>query len=331
MENKIITLLSLVLFTACNYSSFKATELEEPKVAVSSFFSPDSVIRVKVTPVVDAFTDSSKPLDVKEVKVINQKTGQVAYLEKEDGSESVYTTNEFLPALGDIFKLEVQTSASDEPIVAVDSICATVVPFRLANTGVNVQDFSEGNSFECYIYRTAIVRFLPVGTENPNYYELVVFTADYDYNHSEKIIKRGPEYQASLTSSTSIVTSEDYYPSKTLIGASHPKSLLFKSTSVKDSVSIDFSYVTSTSGSASEWTSCAHDLRIELRRVSYAYYKYKTGLYKQKNAVKGDIIYGGAPLVIVPTNVENGTGVFAGYNSVEYKTYIGEYLYKRQD
>jgi hypothetical protein len=327
----LISIFLVLLFVSCNYPLFNSTEEEKPTVAISSFFSPDSVIRVKVTPVIDAFTDSSETLDVKEVKVTNQKTGQVAYLEKEDGSESVYTTAQFVPALGDVLKLEVQTNASDEPIVAVDSICATVVPFQLVSTGVNVQDYSEGNSFECSIYRTAIIRFLPVGSENPHYYELVVFTADYDYNYSEKIIKRGPEYQASLTSSTSIVTSEDYYPSKTLIGASHPKSLLFKSTSVKDSVSIDFSYVTSTSGSASGWTSCAHDLRIELRRVSYAYYKYKTALYKQKNAVKGDIIYGGSPPVMIPTNVENGTGVFAGYNATECKAYIDEYLYKRQN
>jgi len=324
MKNKIIILLSMVLFTACNYSSFKATELEEPKVAVSSFFSPDSVLRVKIAPVVDAFTDSSKTLDVKEVKVTNQKTGQVAYLEKEDSSESVYTSAQLIPALGDVLKLEVQTNASDEPIVAIDSICATVVPFQLVSTGVNVDDRSKGNNIECYIHRTGIIRFLPVGDEAPQYYELNVYVENIEEDLSVSFRR---EHQVSLTSSTSIVTSEDYYPSKTAIASYNPHSLLFKCISGKDSVSVDFVYGSIMIGSSSGWKSCAHNLRIELRRVSYAYYKYTTALAKQENAMIGDVLYGGAPPVMIPTNIENGTGVFAGYNATEYKIFLDEYVY----
>ena len=324
MKNKILVLLFLALCTACDYQSFTATELEKPKVAVSSFFSPDSVIRVKVTPVVDAFADSSKILDVKEVKVTNQKTGQVVYLEKEDSSESVYTTAQLIPALGDVFKLEVQTSASDEPIVAVDSICATVVPFRLASTGVNVDDRSKGNTIAIGIDRTGIIRFLPVGDEDPQYYELNVYVENIN---DDLPVSFRREYGVCLTSSTSIVTSEDYYPSKTAIASYNPHTLLFKCNSGKDSVSVDFVYGATIIGSSSGWKSCAHNLRVELRRVSYAYYKYTTAWAKQENAMIGDILYGGAPPVMIPTNIENGTGVFAGYNVTEYKTFLDEYVY----
>ncbi len=327
MENKIIILLSLVLFTACNYSSFKATELEEPKVAVSSFFSPDSIIRVKVTPVVDAFTDSSKTLVVKEVKVTNLKTGQVVYLEKEDSSESVYTSAQLIPALGDVFKLEVLTSASDEPIVAVDSICATVVPFRLASTGVDVDDRSRGNTIECYINRTGVIRFLPVGSEDPQYYELNVYVENIAEDLPDSFWR---EHRVTLTSSTSIVTSEDYYPSKTAIASYNPHTLLFKCSPGNDSVSVDFVYGSIMIGSSAGWKSCAHNLRIELRRVSYAYYKFATAWAKQENAMIGDILYGGAPPVLIPSNVENGTGVFAGYNATEYKTFIEKYIYEKE-
>ena len=331
MKNKILVLLFLALFTACNYSSFEATELEEPKVAVSSFFSPDSVLRVKVTPVADAFTDSSKTLDVKEVKVTNQKTGQVVYLEKEDSSESVYTTAQLIPALGDIFKLEVQTSASDKPIVAVDSIGATVVPFRLVSTGVVVDDRSSGNSIALLIKRTGIVKFLPVAGESTHYYELIVYSKIYDEDNEDVNIIKREEHQAILTSSSSVVTLEDYYPSKTSMAAFEPSSLLFKysSSSTNDSVSIDFSYGVTMVGSSEGWTSCAHDLRIELRQVSFAYYKYMTALLKQENALMGDILYGGAPPVLIPSNVENGTGVFAGYSTSECKTFIEKYVYQR--
>jgi hypothetical protein len=327
MRNRILFSVLLALFTACNYQSFTATESEKPKVAVSSFFSPDSVIRVKVTPVADAFTDSSKTLDVKEIKVTNQKTGQIAYLEKEDSSESVYTTAQLIPVLGDVFKLEVLTSASDEPIVAVDSICATVTPFRLASAGVDVDDRSRGNTIECYINRTGVIRFLPVGSEDLQYYELNVYVENIAEDLPDSFWR---EHRVTLTSSTSIVTSEDYYPSKTAIASYNPHALLFKCNSGNDSVSVDFVYGSIMIGSSAGWKSCAHNLRIELRRVSYAYYKFATAWAKQENAMIGDILYGGAPPVLIPSNVENGTGVFAGYNATEYKTFIEKYIYEKQ-
>ena len=328
MENKIIILLFLVLFTACDYQSFTATELEKPKVAVSSFFSPDSVLRVKVTPVADAFTDSSKTLDVKEVKVTNQKTGQVVYLEKEDSSESVYTSAQLIPALGDVFKLEVQTSASAEPIVAVDSISAMVVPFQIADIWVVVTDKSSGNNTAVGIRRNVNIRFMPVNDEEPVYLELLAFVTEYsDFSSMYKSSER----QSALKTSTSFITLEDYYPSVTAMDALYPHSLLFKCPVSDDSLTVNFSYSTSMSFSSEGISGFAHDLRIELRQVSFAYYKYMTALLKQENALMGDILYGGAPPVMIPTNIENGTGVFAGYNATEYKTYIDEYLYKMKN
>ena len=325
MRNRILLLVLLALFTACDYQSFTATELEEPKVAVSSFFSPDSVLRVKVTPVADAFTDSSKTLDVKEVKVTNQKTGQVAYLEKEDGSESVYTTAQFVPALGDVLKLEVLTSASDEPIVAVDSISAMVVPFQIADTWVVVTDKSSGNNTAVGIRRNVNIRFMPVNDEEPVYLELLAFVTEYsDFSSHES-----SERQSSLKTSTSFITLEDYYPSVTAMDALYPHRLLFKCPVTDDSLTVNFSYNTGMSFSSDGISSNAHDLRIELRQVSYAYYKYMTALLKQENALMGDILYGGAPPVMVPTNIENGTGVFAGYNTTECKTFIEKYIYQR--
>jgi hypothetical protein len=77
-----------------------------------------------------------------------------------------------------------------------------------------------------------------------------------------------------------------------------------------------------------EVISFAHDLAIELRTVSYAYYRYKTALYKQRNAVRGDMVYGAASPVIVPSNVENGTGIFAGYTASVRDTFIERFTYK---
>lgn len=324
MRNRILLLVLLAFFTACDYQSFTATELEKPKVAVSSFFSPDSIIRVKVTPVVDAFTDLSETLDVKEVKVTNLKTGQVVYLEKEDSSESVYTSAQLIPALGDVFKLEVQTSASDEPIVAVDSISAMVVPFQIADTWVVVTDKSSGNNTAVGIRRNVNIRFMPINDEEPVFLELLAFVTEYSDFSS---MHESSERQSSLKTSTSFITLEDYYPSVTAMDALYPHSLLFKCPVSDDSLTVNFSYSTSMSFSSKGISGFAHDLRIELRQVSYAYYKYTTAWAKQENAMIGDILYGGAPPVLIPSNVENGTGVFAGYNATEYKIFLDEYVY----
>jgi len=324
---KIYLIFLAILVTACDYPIFDSQKESEPKVAISSFFCPDSVIRVKVSPVTDAFTDSSATVEIKEVKLTNQKTGKVAYLENEVGSESVYTIDQLVPANGDVLKIEVVTGASDEAIVALDSIGESIVPFRLVDIGVTVDDRSSGNTISCTIYHTGTVKFLPVGDSKTHFYELIIFVSE----QSEEEMFSSEPYQANLHSNTSFVTSEDYYPSKNSIQAYYPKSLLFKLTGEsKDSVLLDYTYLNSSLFTDNKMNSIAHNLRVELRTVSYAYYHYKTSRYKQRNAIIGDIIYGAAPPVMVPSNVENGTGIFAGYNVTAIDTFIQEYDYQRK-
>jgi hypothetical protein len=189
---------------------------------------------------------------------------------------------------------------------------------------VTVDDRSSGNRISCTIYHTGIVKFLPEGDSKTHYYELIIFVSEQS---DEEMFSSEP-YQANLHSNTSFVTSEDYYPSKNSIQAYYPKSLLFKLTGEsKDSVLLDYTYVNSSLFTDNKMNSIAHNLRIELRTVSYAYYNYKTSRYKQRNAIIGDIIYGAAPPVMVPSNVENGTGIFAGYNVTAIDTFIDEYVY----
>jgi hypothetical protein len=321
---KNILILFLAVLVACDYPIFDSQKAAEPKVAITSFFCPDSVMRVKVAPVTNAFADSSATLEVKEVKLTNQKTGKVVLLKKEEGSASIFTTNQLVPTYGDVLKIEALTGASEESISAVDSISATILPFRLVDIGVTVDDRSSGNSISCDIYHTGTVKFLPEGDSKTHYYELIIFVSE----QSEEEMFSSEPYQVSLRSNTSFVTSEDYYPSKNSIQAYYPKSLLFKLTGEsKDSVLLDYTYGNSSLVTSKGMSSIAHNLRVELRTVSYAYYNYKTSRYKQRNAIIGDIIYGAAPPVMVPSNVENGTGIFAGYNVTAIDTFIDEYVY----
>jgi hypothetical protein len=324
---KNILILFLAVIVACDYPIFDSKKATEPKVAITSFFCPDSVIRVKVAPVTYAFTDSSATLEIKEVKLTDQKTGRVVYLEKEEGSASIFTSNQLVPTYGDVLKIEAVTGASEESISAVDSISSTILPFRLVDIGVTVDDRSSGNSISCDIYHTGTVKFLPEGDIKTHYYELIIFISEQS---KEEMFSSEPN-QVILRSNTSFVTSEDYYPSKTSIQAYYPKSLLFKITDEsKDSVLLDYTYGNSSFFTSNRMNSIAHDLRVELRTVSYSYYNYKTSRYKQRNSIIGDIIYGAAQPVMVPSNVENGTGIFAGYNVTAIDTFIDEYVYQRK-
>jgi hypothetical protein len=327
MKNKILLPLILIFFVACDYPFFAVQEENKPEVVISAFFCPDSLVRVKIEPVVDAFTDSAATLVVEAVKLTNTKTGQTFFLQKEDNSETIYSTTEMPPALGDVLKIEVQTNASEEPVVAVDSIAETLVPFRVADTGVMVIDNSSGNSFSCEIRRSVKIRFLPLSDEEPVYLEILAFVSDYDDFLG---LDGTSERQSTLRSTNSFITSEDYYPSSTAMDVYYPRSLPFKCPAGPDSLTVDFLYNTGKMLFADDGVEDnAHDLRIELRRVSKAYYQYKTALYNQENAIRGDIIYGGSPPVLVPANVGNGAGVFAGYNSTSFTSYFEKYTYQQ--
>lgn len=327
MKNKILLPLILIFFVACDYPFFTVQEENKPEVVISAFFCPDSLVRVKIEPVVDAFSDSAATLVVEAVKLTNTKTGQTFFLQKEDNSETIYSTTEMRPALGDVLKIEVQTNASAEPVVAIDSIAETLVPFRVADTGVMVIDNSSGNTISCEIRRSVKIRFLPLSDEEPVYLEIIAFVSDYaEYSGFDGTSER----QSTLRSTTSFITSEDYYPSSTAMDVYYPRSLPFKCPAGPDSLTVDFLYNTGKMLFADDGVEDnAHDLRIELRRVSKAYYQYKTALYNQENAIRGDIIYGGSPPVLVPANVGNGAGVFVGYNSTSFTSYFEKYTYQQ--
>ena len=320
---------SFFLLFSCS-SPFSETKkgTEIPALAVSSFFSPDSAIRVKVAPVLNAFSSTADSFFVEEVKVTNCKTGLSALLEKENETGSVYMADQFIPSPGDIFKIEVMMDNIPDTLFAMDSVPERVQSFRILKTGTNVKDYSRGNSYEYYIFRNVLIRFLPEHNSQPVYMELVLSENDHLEDIYGEVGARSGFYLPSLQTSTSFITSEDYYPSPTTMDAAYPQSLLFQCPGTGDSVTVEIIYGSTMAASMDEVISFAHDLIIELRTVSYAYYRYKTALYKQRNAIRGDMVYGAASPVIVPSNVENGTGIFAGYTASVRDTFIERFIYK---
>jgi hypothetical protein len=313
-----------IIVNSCDYPSYSENANEEPHVAISSFFNTDSFFRVKIESVADAFSGKEGVFEIENVKIKNLVSKEVFVLKQQANAPRYFTSATLKPKPEEKFQIEIITNVSDKPVIANDSIPENPSLFRIVDTSVSIDPDGFGDA--ALIERTAVIKFLPVNDEKPNYYELAVYITNYPEKNQSIY---GKEYQVDLVSSTSIITSEDYYPAKTSVESDKPSSLLFKCQSVVDSIIVDFSYESYPEFLKEGSTSSAHDLRIELRHVSYAYYKYKTTLYKQINAIKGDIIYGASPPVTVYSNVENGTGIFAGYIATSYSTFIKKYVYNQ--
>jgi hypothetical protein len=311
MKNLLFTFLVFIIIS-CDYPLVDVQEATKPTIAISSFFCPDSVLKVKVEPVVDAFATLPVSMDIKRVKITNLNTNEKYLMSPEIGITNIYTSPSVILKPGDIYKVEAFTTGDNPAIIATDTIPFKKPDFRLVETGVtSCTPFGINNDIRAK--PSAVIRFKPNQNTSISYYEFFVIATTYGTKYG--FWKTGPE-QVNLETTSDMITAEDYYPSNPVIDELGPLSLLFRCNNNHDSLTIDFSYFTSGSYSKDSIYTCNMDLTIELREVSYAYYKYKTSLYNQHYAIDGNYIYGVPAPVTVFSNVENGTGAFVAYSSV---------------
>ncbi len=139
--------------------------------------------------------------------------------------------------------------------------------------------------------------------EKTNYYEIVVGTIDFD-----------PRDYYSLFSYEKVITEESYYPSPLRIDLKKPHYLLFKDSSFNgEEKTLSFYYDPPQFMTDKRYIS-RHLGNIQLKNVSEEYYRFKTsyiqGLYDQEE----DFLYGMGEPMNVYSNINNGYGIFAGYN-----------------
>jgi len=289
--------------------------------AISSFFSPDSLFIIKIDSVQKFFFKSGEEMNARidAVVLTSLSSNEHFALQKIDDSSFLYTSPLVCLKKGGEYKIEVFLDSTDEVISAIDSIPNSEPSFNLLSTGVRIDRNAMGDA--SLVNATCVILLVPPKNMLRSYYELKVFTKSYARELNYFAVN---EVQVGLESSSILITSEDYYPTGTSIDKSKPSSLLFSTSGDVDSVLIDFVYCPDISlpDVLSE-----HDLRIELSCVSYAYYKYKTSLYKQKNALRGDVIFGAAQPVSVYSNVNYGTGIFAGYTVLSKKVHVDKFVY----
>ncbi len=322
---KLFSFLVIMVLYACNYSSIEDQNSSKPEIAVNSFFANDSIIKLKVCTTTNLFTESNQKGLSFDIKIINETSNE--FLTSNVLNDSVYflhTANNINPNMGDILKIEIQDKNTNYKSSASDTIPSSHVDFKLVKTSFKSCALYGGNN-EINIQPYGVIKFLP-SSKNSCYYELIVSIIEYGIG---TISYTPRSWHAYLESTSNLITSEDYYPSNPIVNDRGVESLIFKCQNITDSISVDFSYFTSILSTETDYITANYDLTIELREVSYNYYKYLTSLYSQKSVLLGNSIYGNPGTVTVYSNIINGTGIFASYTSTDTTIHIESVTYPR--
>lgn len=307
MKNKIILFLLICLSSSCESDLVMVDiNLESgfvPSVAVSSYLSPDSSVCLKVSMTQAAYSTNLITPKIKSATIERVVDHQIFDLTQNKKNSFVELfTNELEITTGGIYKIKIETQ---NPVIKLES--TDTIPASTPILDANILSVDKSTN------QMGRIKFKPNQTNNlTGYYELAIFKRELS-----DIQTPFPFYQIPLTTNSQIITREDYYPSLVLIGATNPQTLLFRHNNSEEIVTVDFIYSAGTEYFAGDVFSLAHDIRIELRSVSYAYFRYKTSLYKQGYAASGDLLYGMSAPVTVYSNITGGVGIFSGYSKAD--------------
>jgi hypothetical protein len=299
-------ILSVCLFACTNDLQNTEVDLSEgfsTEVAVSAFLSPDSTIKINCTSTQVAFSKEPISAPTIEKAVFEDLSNGISYPLMKMNTNNVVTLYipDIKPGKSNIYQIKIKTI---DP-VRIISVIDTMPAHKVTITDISISPIRKTTSY------LGSVSFIP-NTENlTNYYELIAWQQNTD---NESFASNNPFNQLSLKTNDKLITREGYYPNIFLFEAAYPQSLLFKLKKQQNqNVTINFEYSAGEgyyAGSTYTWN---HNIKIQLRTVSYAYFQYKTSLYKQKYAAEGDLLYGMASPVRVYNNINGGYGILGTY------------------
>ncbi len=182
---------------------------------------------------------------------------------------------------------------------------STIIPskVRITDTVLTpIAYFDETGS----VYSEISITFSDPGDEI-NYYEIGVSDIAFTYDDSHNFYE--------LSTYDKLITSESYYPSLIRFDVDRPKYLLFTDKEINGMEhTLNVYYVPPQWESENRYIS-SHYISIHLRNVTEDYYKFKTTMIQHLYSKQQDILYGmGEPLNVI-SNIENGFGLFAGFNN----------------
>ena len=165
------------------------------------------------------------------------------------------------------------------------------------------------------VFSEVSVTFADPGNET-NFYELAISDIAYSYDKPHTFYR--------LSTYDKIITSESYYPSLLRFDLKQPRVLLFNDKEINGKEhTLNVYYIPPQRESEYRYIS-HHYISIHLRNVTEEYYRFKTSMLQHLYNKEEDILYGmGEPLNVI-SNINNGYGLFAGYNSDIVSIFIKE-------
>lgn len=284
-------MLCLFVFLACEEPVELSVELPKSRLVINSNFYPAEVVTLRVA----ATRPSGTPrVNITDAQVSLFEGSKLAeelkyYPDGDDGLYGSYRTRVFRPVVGKEYTIHVAATGYD-PVTAVSSIPKPVAIDSLLLYDVSM-DFRDGLTL--YDYRLSIEYADPQNATN--YYDLRIYQRVLPYHLNEKgdtII--GKPYLKSVGTPTHRSDDETV-------------SVLLQDQGGVDHVEVQLQ--SAVDGSRE----LLAEIVAELRTVSPEYYFYKRSLAAGAGAPPGGL----SEPVILFNNVEQGLGIFAGYNAVK--------------
>lgn len=312
MKTYYALLLLAVFFAACNEEIIIKFDYPERRVVVNSLINPDSLFTVYVHKSAGVNDTAYEAITDAQVIVFNNNT-EIETLKHE--GVGVYKSQWYKPKAGEHYMLKV--IAGNKTVLANETI-PNIVNFI---NGSYV--FPAGFDEEQEVAVASIEINDPPG-EN-NYYEIIaqnIFTS-YKYGHDENghYVIVDTIYSISnmqCKSTNSVMIAEDILDYE-------PTTIFFSDKEFNGQNYVFSLKLNSTSRHIINGVIYLGTVKLTLRNISYDYYQYRRKFtqhqYNRNTSTNGtyndffNVLFPGS-IVNPHSNIENGFGIFAGYNSV---------------
>ncbi len=303
-----LLLIILIILNSCDITTEIEVDIpsKPPKLVINSTLVPWSIpgmkqLGVEVSGTTHIF-DTSEYKPVTDATVLLFKNGEFVDTLKyvgtsQSGSYPVVYPPFNGPLPGDAYSIEV-SAPGYEKVYAKTTIPEKVEILDVSIIPLGFIDDLGG------IWSEVTITFADP-PEIENYYEIVVAYSGRFYDI---------ESHFDLFTHESVITGESYYPSPKQPHLKHPKHFLFNDRSFNGDVKILNFYYNPPQGYDSLNYISDHILNLQLRNITAEYYYHKTTLLQSLNNQVEDMLYGMKEPFNVFTNVENGHGIFAGFN-----------------
>ncbi len=323
--------ISVSLIISCDITTEIEVDIpsKPPKLVINSTLVPSSIpgmkqLGIEISATTHIF-DTSEYKPVTDATVLLFKNGEfvdtikyVDTLQTRPGSYPVDYAPFSGPLPGDTYSIEV-SAPGYEKVYANTTIPGKVEILDVSIIPVGFIDDSSviivgGRRMGGGIWSEVTITFADP-PEIENYYEIVVAWYGRFYDSKSHF---------NLFTHESIITGESYYPSPMQPHLKHPRHLLFNDRSFNGEIkTLTFYYYPPQVWDGLHYIS-GHLMSLQLRNITAEYYYHKTTLLQSLNNQVEDVLYGMREPFNVFSNIENGHGIFAGFNEDIFQAMIEE-------